>query len=196
MRKLGKAALVLAVTVAVVVGVLYVGLPPNETVEEGAADPFLSVRRPVLRFLRSAGLIPDSHFFGDPYLPSRYTTTTSTEGPDGERLRTSRMERDVEHVYQGAFWIVGSRITYRTMDFVEPWSTRRMLRLCYAREGQRFVAGEGTRQNGLLDPGGRRGEVGGFVPRRATGYWVEEVGENGNVRTLNSWGDIGPFWRD
>ena len=105
------------------------------------------------------------------------------------------MERDIEPVYRGAFWKVGSRLTYRAMDFVEPWSTRRMLRLCYAEDGKRFVAGEGTIENGQIDPGGQRSEVRGFVPRQATGYWIEEVGENGDVRTLNSWGDIGSFWR-
>ena len=192
---MGKALAIVVVGVALAVGVLFLALPPNKATEDGAADPYLSVRRPVLRFLRSVRLVPPSHFFGDPYLPTRGGSETSTEGPDGERLPTGRMERDIEPVYRGAFWKVGSRVTYRTMEFVEPWSTRRMLRLCYAEDGKRFVAGEGTIENGLIDPRGQRGEVRGFVPRQATGYWIEEVGENGDVRTLDSWGDIGPFWR-
>ena len=150
----------------------------------------------MLRFLRSIGVVGGGGFFWSPYLPSRSGSEIYDANTDGEPIPLCKMEIDSVPVYRGAFWRVGKRLTYRTMEFVEPWSTRRMLRLCYAQNGKRFVAGEGTIENGQIDPGGRRGEVSGFVPRGARGFWIEEVDENGDVSTPDAWGDIGSFWRD
>ena len=189
-KTLGKALAIVVLGAALAMGIMYVVFPANQV--EGPADPYLSVRRPVLRFLSSVGLAPGA----DRYLPSvgKGGTTISKRGQDGEDVLLQRTERDSEPVYRGAFWKVGSRVTYRTVQFVEPWSTRRVLRLCYARDGKRFVAGEGTIENGLVDPAGRHAEVRGFVPGRRDGYWIEEVDENGDLHGVCGWGRIDPFF--
>lgn len=194
MKALGKALAIVVLGAALAMGVMYVALPPNEM--EGPADPYLSVRSPVLRFLRSIGVVGGGGFFWSPYLPSRSGSEICETNTDGEEILLYKMEIDSVPVYRGAFWKVGTRITYRTTQYVEPWSTRRIIRLCYAKDGERFLAGEGTIENGLVDPAGRRAEVRGFLPSGRDGFWIEEVDENGDVSTPHAWGDIGSFWRD
>ena len=188
---LGKALAIVVIGAALAVGVMYVVFPANEM--EGPADPYLSVRRPVLKFLQSVGLAPGAHR----YLPagSEGGITTWETRPDGEQILTSRTGLRTEPVFRGAFWKIGTRMTYRTEQFIEPWSKRRIIRLCYTKDGQRFVAGEGTIENGLIDPAGRHAEVRGFLPSGRDGFWIEEVYENGDVQGRDAWGHCDPFFR-
>lgn len=78
-------------------------------------------------------------------------------------------------------------MTYRTTDFVDPPTSRRMLRFCYVENGKRVVAGES--RSARSESPATCWEVHGFVPRSATGYWAEEVDASGAVSSPNSWGD-------
>ena len=172
-------------------------MPPNETPEKGPADPIIGLRRPVLNFLRGAGIVRGPGFFSGWDLPSVGVSNVSKEGPNGERILLSKMEIEREPVYPGVFWLVGYRLTYRMTHFDDERSEWQMLRLCYVKNGTKFVSGEGTVENGMLDPGGQRSTVRGYVPRSASGYWVEGVDKHGDVHSQCAWGvGVDKFWRD
>ena len=67
-----------------------------------------------------------------------------------------------------------------------------MLRLCYKEDGEKFVAGEGTLENGMLDPDGQDHTVRGYVPCSASGYWVEAVDHKGDVHSQHGWWRVAP----
>lgn len=188
MRRFGPAVAILAFVLAAPVGVLYLAVPPNETAEEGPADPIRGLRRPVLVALRALGLVdpPGGWFCG--------SEVYDGEGDDSVLL--FRMELDKEPVYRGLFFRVGHRVAYKTTDFTDERDHWQVLRLCYAVSGKKFVAGEGTPQNGMVDPDGRNHSVRGYVPCSADGFWVEGVDQNGKLRTPHAWGHVEEFWRD
>jgi hypothetical protein len=181
-KEIGRALLILAGVASIGVGVLYLAVPPNETAEEGAADPIRRVRRPVVRLLRRLGFGVDRGL----------RSGSSTWGPEGTVDGGMQWKR--ETVYRGLFWPVGSRVTVRY--FSTGPSPRRALRLCYVGHGERAVAAEATPANGLLSPDGRDGRVTGFIPAAATGVWTEEEDLAGAVHGLNGTGDIDRFWRE
>lgn len=188
MKRLGIAVAILAFVLAVPVGVLYVAVPPNETPEEGPADPIRGLRRPALVALRALGLIdPPGRWFGGSEI---------YEGDGDDRVVLFRMEMDQEPVYRGLFFHVGHRVVYKTTDFTDERCCWQALRLCYTQDGERFVAGEGTPENGMVDPEGRHHSVRGYVPCSADGFWVEGVDQHGKRRTPHAWGDVGRFWQD
>lgn len=172
---------------AVVVGILHVAFPPNETAEEGCADPFLFVRRPVLKALEALPLLG---FRAKRCLPSVGESMVTEVLPTDERLPVCNMEVQREPVYRGLVWKVGRRITYRLRYFREHDEAWRAVRLCYAVGGERFVAAENTTPQPDL------AEVSGFVPSEDRGFWVEYTDDKGEVHGLNGWGDTDPFWRD
>ena len=193
MKALGRWALVVAVAIAVVVGVLYVAVPPNRTAQEGPPDPILSVRRPVIKALIWAGIVEGPGWFGGhPYLPTiggsegfEPTTSANEQGPPAWR-----MEIEMEPVYRGIFWPVGDRITYRRRLFGENRESWRSIRLCYAEGDREHVAGT----NDAPEP--QLAEVTGYVPRSARGYWVESTDDKGVVHSMDGWGDTDPFFDD
>ncbi len=191
-RAAAKVLVVTGIAVALLVAVLYVAVPPNTTPEQGSADPILFARRPVFKLLGAVGLIKFDERLPNPYLPAARSTTTWEELPTGQRLLTSRTETKHEPAYRGLFWPVGRRVTYSLEFFGELRESWRTVRLCYAVGGQRFVAAE----NAALQPGGQLAQVSGFVPRTARCYWVEQTNEEGEVHSLEGWGDTDPFWRD
>jgi len=172
---------------ALAVGVVHLAVPPNETAEEGCADPFLFVRRPVLKALEALPLL---RFRAKPYLPSVGESMVTEVLPTGEKLPVCNMEVQREPVYRGLAWKVGRRITYRLRYFREHDEDWRAVRLCYVVGGERFVAGENTAPEANL------AEVSGFVPSSDRGVWVEYTDGNGEVHGLNGWGHVDPFWRD
>lgn len=155
---------------AIATGILYFAVPANETVEQGPADPLLWARRPLIRTLKAAGLLKFDERFPNPYLPSASART--------------------EPVYRGLLWPVGLRVTRRVRLYEGDPGSLRSIRLCYAVGGERFVAAENDK------PGERSGEVSGFVPRSARGYWTERTDEKGEVHAVWGCGDVDPFWRD
>jgi hypothetical protein len=180
----------------IVVGALFVAVPANTRAEEGPADPILDARRSVLGFLRTVGIVDPPHFFGGGgYLPTVGGSEFGEDGPDGVYAVSQRMEIQREPVYRGVLWPVGDRIIYRTTLLGDYRSNRRALLLCYVENGTKFVVGESTVESGALDRSENCWEVRGYVPRSASGYWVEEIDENGGVRSLNGWGDVSEFWR-
>jgi hypothetical protein len=195
-RRLGLALLILAFVLAAPVGVLYVAVPPNESPEDGPADPLLGLRRSVLIPLEALGIIDGPGWFSGWYLPNAGGTQNHGEGPNGEEILLYRMEIEREPVYRGLFWIVGHRIKYRSTEFDDERNHWQVLRLCYTEDGERFVSGEGTLENGMLDPDGSDHSVRGYVPRSADGYWVEGVDQKGDVHSQHGWGHVDEFWRD
>lgn len=165
-----RTALVVAAGLSLATGIAYLAVPANETAEEGPADPILWVRRPVIKALKAAGLLKFDERFQNPYLPT----------PD-ERT---------EPVYRGLLWPVGYRVTRRVRLYEGDPGSLRSIRLCYAVGGKRLVAAEDSK------PGERCGEVSGFVPLSARGYWTERTDESGEVHSVWGRGDIDPFWRD
>jgi hypothetical protein len=174
---------------AVVAGGLHLAMAPNETAEEGSADPFLFARGPVLRALAAVGVVDRQSV--DPCLPSvSLAGTTYRCLPTGEKEPVCAQEVRREPVYRGLLLNVGRRVTYRLQYFGE-WRQRWWTaRLCYVVGDRRFVAAE----NGTPDP--HLVEVSGFVPSSARGHWVEYSDDRGGIHALNSWGDIDPFWSD
>jgi len=190
MRPIAGAAIAIGFALALGVGVLHVVVPPNETAEDGSADPFLWARRPVVKTLEAVGLLDRGG--ARTYLPS-----VSDEGttfrclPTGERLLVCEVEVRREPVYRGLLLKVGRRISYRLRYFGEELGANwRTVRLCYAVGDRRVVAAE----NPSSDP--QLAEVSGFVPCSARGSWVEFTDDKGDVHGLNGWGDIDPFWHD
>jgi hypothetical protein len=183
------AGAVIAVALALVTGVLHVAVPPNETAEEGAADPILFLRRPVLRFLCWA---TPGWFRERPYLPWDSVVQGFERGPGGEDVLMVSDEIEREPVYRGLFWRVGARMTYRLRHFGEHHEVWRALRLCYAEGDRKFVAGEDR----TPDPDGQLDEVTGFVPGAARAHWVEGTDERGDVRCISAWGDYDPALLD
>ena len=194
MKRFSFAVAILAFVLAAFVGLLYLAVPPNEMPEEGLADPFISVRRPVLAFLRAVGIVHGPTFFTGWYLPTAGGSKIWDGGSNGTLL--CKMEIAREPVYRGIFWLVGYRITYRKTHFDDERSEWQVLRLCYSENGRKFVAGEGTVENGMLDPGGQHNTVRGYVPRSASGYWVEGVDKHGDVHSQDAWGNVRKFWRE
>jgi hypothetical protein len=182
---------VLGVGLALVVGVgaLHVAMPPNETAAEGAADPFLFVRGPVVKVLDAVGLLDWTR---ESCLPSVSSAgTTFRVLPTGEKLPVCEQEVRREPVYRGLLLQVGRRITFRLKYFGEEWGAEwRTVRLCYAVGPRRFVAAESP------SPDRQLAEVSGFVPNAARGTWVEFTDHKGDVHSLSAWGDFDPFWRD
>jgi len=195
-RRLGLAVVILAFVLATPVGVLFVAVPPNETPEDGPADPILGLRRSVLVVLQAAGIVDGPGWFSGGYLPNGMGSEIHEDGPNGERTLLYRMRIEREPVYRGLFWCVGHRIAYRTTEFDDERNHWQVLRLCYTEDGEKFVAGEGTLENGMLDPDGRDHTVRGYVPCSARGYWVEAVDQKGDVHSQHGWGDTAKFWRD
>ncbi len=179
--------IVVGFVLAFVVGVIHVAFPPNETVEEGSADLFLFVRRPVLKALEALPLV---RFRAKPYLPSVGESMVTEVLPTGEKLPVCKMEVKREPVYRGLFWNVGRRISYRLGYLREHDEDWRAVRLCYAVGTERFVAAENTK------PAPELAEVSGFVPSHARGVWVEYTDGKADVHSLNGWGNTDPFWRD
>lgn len=190
MKRLGLAVAIVAFVLAAPVGVLYVAVPPNETPQEGPADPILGLRRTVLLTLQATGLVHGPTFFDGWYLPTVGGSEIRDGGVDEEGALLWRMEIEREPVYRGVFWRVGYRITYRTTEFGDERNHWQVLRLCYAEDGRRFVAGEGTLEKG------RDHLVKGYVPCSADGYWVEAVDKRGDVHSQHGWGDVREYWRD
>lgn len=190
MRTVAGAFIAVGFVVAFVVGVIHVAVPPNESAEEGSADRFLFVRRPVIKALHAVGFLDQRS--ARSCLPSVSDQTTTEGLPTGEELPVCELEVNREPVYRGLLWKVGRRITYRLRYFREWRENWRAVRLCYAVSGRRFVAAENT----TLEPGGQLAEVSGFVPSSARGFWVEYTDDKGEVHGLNGWGDIDPFWPD
>jgi hypothetical protein len=89
-----------------------------------------------------------------------------------------------EPVYRGLLWPVGYRITRQVTD--HNGCGMRSIRLCYAIGRNRYVAAENERP----------GEVSGFVPLSARGYWTELTDDRGEVHSVTGRGDVDPFWRD
>lgn len=183
-----------ALTALTIVG-LYLFVPPNTRPEDGPADAILSVRRPVVGFLRDVGVLSDGLpvLFGDPLLPTVATTTIFPPttnpldaGEDGVVVEEITVRR--EPVYRGVLWPVGDRILYKNEFFSEDRHDIASLRLCYEAGGRHVVAGEGTVENGLVDRSGRWVSVRGFVPRTAAAYWIESVRPDGTVEEGDRWG--------
>ena len=192
MKRLGLAVAIVAFVLAAPVGVLYVAVPPHENPEEGPADPILALRRSVLIPLEAVGIIDGPAWFSGWYLPTVGGSEISEDGPDGEPVVLWRMRIEYEPVYRGLFWHVGDRIKYRTTDFDDERNHWQVLRLCYKEDGEKFVAGEGTLENGMLDPDGQDHTVRGYVPCSASGYWVEAVDQNGDVHSQHGWWRVAP----
>ena len=186
--------MILAFVLAAPVGVLYVAVPPNETPDDGPADPILGLRRSVLVPLQVLGITDSPGWFSGSYLPTVGGSEIRDGGPNGTLLY--RMEIEREPVYRGLFWIVGHRIKYRSTEFDDERNHWEVLRLCYAKDGKKHVAGEGTLENGMLDPDGQDHSIRGYVPCSADGYWVEAVDRKGDVRSQHGWGYVDKFWRD
>jgi hypothetical protein len=186
-RPVGRFARILAVAVGalvVLVGALYVAVPPNVGVDDGAADPILFLRRPVFRVLDAIGVVHVSARRPNRYLPSRFGVTAHEELASGERRLISKEAWRNEPVYRGLFWSVGSRVTYRIRFPGSDPESREALRLCYLSGGRRSVAAQ-VRWDAAS------AEVTGFVPAAASGYWVEQVGRDGRAEPLAGWGDTG-----
>ncbi len=173
----------------VCVGALHVAMPPNETAAEGAADPFLFVRRPVIKALDALGLLD---WTAPSCLPSvSGHGTTFRVLPTGEELPVCEQEVRREPVYRGLFLQVGRRFSFRLKYFGEEWGANwRTVRLCYAVGPRRFVAAESP------SPDRQLVDISGFVPSSARGTWVEFTDDKGDVHSLSAWGDFDPFWRD
>lgn len=165
--------------------VLYLVLPGNHTATEGAADPIIGLRRPVLRALRWAGIDHSrgGFFWFDAWLPSGYSSEWQEPLSDGARRTTARLSRSAEPVYRGLFWVIGDRITIRMEEFEEPEIDVRALRLGYVKDGQVFTAAEAT-----FDGGARDRVVAGYVPRGAEGWFAVEIDARGDHHDLCSHG--------
>lgn len=179
-----RTLVVIAVVAMTVAGGLYVALPGNLAAADGPADPIRCLRRPVMRVLRKLGLAA-----GDQH---HTHTEWGRKDADGRFDRDGGMDLHRETVYRGLFWPVGQRVT--CSYFGEEPRAWRALRLCYAMDGQRFVAGERTIENGLHQCG--YAEVRGFIPCGATGFWTEETDGSGGVHGLDGSGEVDPFWCD
>jgi len=180
-----RAAVVVAIGLALATGIAYLAVPAHETAEQGPADPILFLRRPVLRFLCWA---KPGWFRERPYLP----WTSVMQGFDRGHVLMVSDEIERQPVYRGLFWRVGARMTYRLRHFGEHHEVLRALRLCYAEGDRRFVAGE----NRSPDPDGQLDEVTGLVPCSARAHWVEGTDEKGDVRCISAWGDYDPSLLD
>jgi hypothetical protein len=188
---------IFAFALAVPVGVLYLAVPPNETPEEGPADPILGLRRAALIPLEALGIIDGPGWFSGWYLPTVGGSEIYEGGADDEKgTLLYRMEIELEPVYRGLFFQAGNRVKYRATEFDDERNHWKVLRLCYTEDGERFVAGEGTLENGMLDPDGQDHSVRGYVPCSADGYWVEAVDQKGDVHSQHGWGQVDRFWRD
>jgi hypothetical protein len=180
---------IVGLLVVAMIATLHAAFPPNETEAEGCADPFLSVRRPVLEALVAAHVLGRRD--ADHYLPTSSESGSCCEVlPGGERLPVCEQLVTREPVSRGLLWRVGRRITYRLAylrDHDEQWRT---VRLCYAMGPERFVAVE----RATADPD--VAEVSGFVPDSARGYWIECSDVTGKYCWTNAWGSTEPFVGD
>lgn len=168
--RIASAVIVVGVALAFAVGTLYFVVPANEKRDEGPADPILRLRRPMVKALKAVGILRFDERFQNPYLPTPSCGT--------------------EPVYRGLLWPVGYRVTRRVRLYEGDPGILCSIRLCYAVGSRRFVAAENN------TPGERCGEVVGFVPLSARGYWTERTDENGEVHSVSGHGDVDPFWRD
>jgi hypothetical protein len=177
---------VVIVGLLVTTAVASLRLPAHRMPSDGAADPFLLVRRPVLKALAAVC----GRRGEDEDLPSAGDVQAYDVLPTGEKLALEQhWER--EPVFRGPFCKVGDRITFRVTDMRSPPRVEsRRLRISYvpgaaASGAKRIVVAESVFDPSLT-------QVTGFVPESATGIRVECVDAAGKSRSVIAWGPTGP----
>ena len=191
MRRLLKFGLVLLAVIALGMGALYLFVPANEHPTQGNADPALTVRRPIIEWLRELDVLDEPIIFSrDALLPSGRGATYYEPQEVGSNDAPTVAQRESFHwepVYRGLFWVVGDRLTYRDEFTNDDRHDIKAIRLWYEEDGSRTIAATGTAENGLVAADGRYASVKGYVPRSAAAYGIEFVLPDGTVKASRSW---------
>ncbi len=191
MHRWGRRIALAFIGLGVVLGVLYIAVPPAKTAADGAADPVLWARKPVVKGLYRLGV--PRPFGPRDWIPASSETTTWSGDKDSTfdtADSATRVTWMYEPVYRGIFWRDGGRATVK-VDLRgdakdDPHHVRLWMRT--AKGGEKTTIADG--HPGGLDPasGLRRFRVDGYVPGSAWEYGFDCIAPDGSVGWGNSWG--------
>jgi hypothetical protein len=180
------------IALAAVVAALYVALPPAKTDAEGAPDPILWARKPVVKALHHVG-VPRP---GGPHdwIPSAGSTETWESEKKDSTFETAqsaeRMTWESRPVYRGVFWRAGMRFTVKVDRRGDAKDDPDRLRLWMKLPGgERTTVAEGGPGVPDVRTGLRRWRVDGYIPGDAVSYGYEEIDRGGRSSGGSSWSD-------
>ena len=191
MRRWGRRVAYGLIALAVVVGVLYVAMPPAKTAAEGVADPILWIRKPIVKGLHHVGILPRSFFGPDDWIPSSASSETWGDAKTFDDAKAAtRVTWEYQPVYRGVFWRVGMRATYKVDRRGDPKGDPDHIRLWWkdANGPQRTIADGGPMVREAA-PDLRRWRVDGYIPGEAISAGIDWVLPDGTTCCGKSWSE-------
>jgi hypothetical protein len=190
MRRWGRRIAYGLVGLGVVLAGLYVALPPAKTEAEGAADPILWIRKPVVKGLHHLGIVPRSFLGPDDWIPS--SAGSETWAGEGKTFETAdaatRVTWEYQPVYRGVFWRAGMRAGYKVDRRGDPKDDPHHLRLWWkGADGREVRIADGGPMTPDSASGLRRWRVDGYVPPEARSAGIDWVMPDGTTCCGESW---------
>ena len=191
MKRLSMWIARVALGIVISATVTWFAMPPAERSEDGAADPIVWVRRPILKALGAVGLAPRSLIAPDPWLPGESVSESWAGGPAAtfaDGASATRLTMTSEPVYRGALWHVGFRVTIRLETRGASTDEHAGLALWTSTGTTRSELVRAASTMGTTTDGVRRIEVRGFVPDEADRFGYAEVTADGRSIDGSWWG--------